>query len=60
MDLIAYLLHRRTPQGARDSVAPVTLRDLIHLNNATATAKADEPSGDAAADEFRRMLSEAR
>lgn len=39
IELLAYILHRRSPEGFLDSLAPMSARDQIHLNNWTAAAK---------------------
>jgi hypothetical protein len=58
IEMLAYLLHRRTPEGFLDSLAPASARDLVFLENMKTPAPAS--TGDPALDEFRSALADAR
>lgn len=67
IDLLAYILHRRSSEGFLDSLAPASARDLMRLENlkreadAKARAKAAAPtSADPALEEFMSALATAR
>jgi hypothetical protein len=64
IEMLAYILHRRTPEGFLDSLAPASARDLVFLENMKVDAQNKASRADAGGPpelaEFRAMLEDAR